>query len=103
MAVAVARLHAPRAYLVAGASAPEWGTAEGAELFASRVCDVSDLLSDYDHRWKFWRADVKTHPLSLPRQIATRLIESAPMTVDGSAWELRCAEVFASDSEWVVV
>jgi hypothetical protein len=103
MAVAVARRHAPRAYLVAGAPVADWQDSEGSELFQSGTWMTSDLLKVYAHLWTFWRGDVKTHPVLLPIALTTHHATTGAMEVSGRAWELRSVEVWADDREWVPV
>ena len=62
----------------------------------------ADLLETYAHRWKFWRADVKTRPQFLPADIRTVAVAQAAMTIKGSPWILKCAEVVvATDTPWL--
>lgn len=103
MSVALALGQAPRAYLIAGAPADGWRTADGAELFGSGVWSVAELLSKYAKHWKFWRGDVKTHPVSLPTTTETQSVTAAPMEVRGEAWELRCVEVVGAGRDWLDV
>jgi hypothetical protein len=103
MGVAVARAHAPGAYLVAGAPGDEWRSAQGCELFESQTWNVPDLMTGYAKHWSFWKRDVKTHPLSLPATIETQAIATAATNVRGDAWELRCAAVVAEESGWIGV
>jgi hypothetical protein len=58
------------------------------------VCATwSDLLAPHRKAWDFWRKDVKTHPLALPKIIRTTAVAEAPFALQGNNWELRCAEV----------
>ena len=103
MAAALARQLAPRAFLVAGAPAADWEGGEGSALFGSQTWQAADLLDSYAKRWKFWRGDVKTHPLRLPASMSTRHVVTAAMSVYGGVWQLRCVDVAADDPEWMLV
>lgn len=92
-----------RGYLVAGAPAADWDGGEGSELFGSQTWQAADLLDSYAKRWKFWRGDVKTHPLRLPASMSTRHVATAAINVRGGDWQLRCVEVAADDREWMPV
>jgi hypothetical protein len=103
MAVAVARQHSPRAYLVAGAPATEWENGDGSELFGTGEHSVAGLLVRYRKHWDFWKRDVKTHPVSLPAWIETRSVAAVEMQVRDHEWSLRGVEVSVAGSEWLDV
>jgi len=100
MAVAVASKHCATAYLVAGAPASEWSSADGSALFAAGDWSTADLYTTYRKYWDFWRGDVKTHPVTLPATVTTGSVAVAELSVCGKPWEVRCGEVSAVDAEW---
>jgi hypothetical protein len=94
MARAVQLQRTPQAFLVAAAPSSDWAGAPGSEYFTTTLCTTwSDLLERHRKAWDFWRKDVKTHPLVLPRIIRTTAVTHVPFALGDTKWELRCADV----------
>jgi len=105
MATAVTGGHVPRSFLVAGAPEADWASAAGREVFHDRSWSTRDLFtSDYLPGWKTWWKQVQTRPQLLPAEMTTREMARAAMTICGSRWSLRVAEVTVTpDRGWVPV
>jgi hypothetical protein len=94
MARAVQLRQTPQAFLVAAAPESDWSGAPRSEFFRTGVWTTwTDLLEPHRKSWDFWRKDVKTRPLVLPRIIHTAAVARAPFALEGSDWELRCARI----------
>ena len=103
MAVAIAREHTPRAYLIAATPAADWTNSDGSELFDTREHSVAELLVRYSKYFGFWSQDVKTHPLLLPTRIRTQHVAAVAMQVRHDNWSLRAVEVLVAGGGWFEV
>jgi hypothetical protein len=65
---AIAEGRVARGLIAAGAPAAHWSSsAQGVELFTTRMYEDDDLTRRYESWWRFWCKDVKTRPVELPQ------------------------------------
>jgi hypothetical protein len=56
--------------------------APGSEFFSTKWATWSDLLERHRKAWDFWKKDVKTHPVALPRIIRTTVVGARSLRVE---------------------
>jgi hypothetical protein len=105
MALASAKVSSCAAFLVAGSPNSEWTETEaGSEFFATREWSTwDDNLIRHRKHWNFWATDVKTRPISLPKEFRTISVIVAPLMFRNEPWDLRAVEVSVSSTAWIDV
>jgi len=96
------RRRATDAYLIAGAPRERWSDeVRGAEFFADRTHDMSELRRTFAAWWERWEKDGYPVGSPLPSSFVTRFVAEEALAVGPVAWLLRLARVEAHDGEWI--